>query len=70
MIPVQTVSAGIAWNMVGDKDPITDFISFYLFTDLNNLSCNLMTEHPGSLLNPIPFHDITAANATGQYLDQ
>jgi hypothetical protein len=56
--------------MVGDKDPVASFVAIHPFANFNNLPCDLMTEHPGGLLNSIPFHDITTADATGYYLDQ
>jgi hypothetical protein len=70
MKTVQTVWAGVTGNMVGDKDPVTGFVAIHPFADLNDLPGNLMTEHPWGFLNPVPFHDIAAANATCQYLDQ
>jgi hypothetical protein len=70
MITVQTVLAAITWNMMGDKDPITNLITIYAASDLNNLPPCLMTEHPGSFLNPIPLHDIATADATGQHFHQ
>jgi hypothetical protein len=56
--------------MVGDEDPVADFVAIHPFANLDNLSRHLMAEHPGGLLHPIPFHDIASADATGQYLDQ
>jgi len=69
MRTVQAILAGITGNMMGDEGPITDFIIFYLFANLNDLSGNFVTENPGSFLDPIPFHNIAAADATCQYLD-
>jgi hypothetical protein len=65
MKTVQTVLAAITGDMVRNKDTITNLKTIYSSTDFNNLSCDLMTKHPGSLLNPIPLHDITAADTTG-----
>jgi hypothetical protein len=70
MKTVQTVLAGITGDMMGDEDPVTDLVLIHPFTNLNNLSCNLMTEYPRSFLNPIPFHDIATADTTCQHLDQ
>jgi hypothetical protein len=70
MKTVQTVLAGITGNMVRHKDLITPFVTIHPLTNLNNLSCYLMTQHPGSLLDPIPFHDIAPTDTTGQHLDQ
>ena len=67
---MQTVTAGVAGDMMGDKNPLTNVITLYALSDLNNLSCDLMTEHQRGLFNAVPFHDVAAADATGLDLDQ
>jgi hypothetical protein len=70
MKTIQTVLAGITGDMVGNEDTITHLVLIHPFTNLNDLSCDLMTEHPRSFLNPIPFHDIATADTTSYHLDQ
>src|SRR4030043_1010349 len=70
VITIQAVVTGIAGDMVGNKDPISDLILIHPFSNFNTLSCNLMAKHPGRFLNPIPFHDIAATDTAGQNLNQ
>jgi hypothetical protein len=70
METLQTIVASITGDMVGDKDPVTNLVLIHPITNLNNLSCNLVAEHTGSFLDPVPFHDIAAANTTRPHLDQ
>jgi hypothetical protein len=69
METIETIMTCIAGDMMRDEDPIADLIFFYPFPYLDNLSCDLMAEHPGCLFDSIPFHDITATNPTGQHPD-
>jgi hypothetical protein len=68
METIQAVLASVAGNMMGNKDPITNFVAIHPTAHLNNLSCNLMAEDTGSFFDPIPFHDIATADAAGQHL--
>jgi hypothetical protein len=56
--------------MMGGEDTIPNPIIPYSLSNLGNLTCNLMAEHPGCFFDAIPLHDITAADPTGHDLDQ
>jgi hypothetical protein len=56
--------------MVRDKYPIPSAITIYSLSHLDDLSCDLVAEHPRGFFDTIPFHDITATDATGQHFHQ
>jgi hypothetical protein len=56
--------------MMGDKDSVTNLVLIHPITNLNNLSCNLVAEHTGGFLDPVPFHHIATADTTRPHLDQ
>jgi hypothetical protein len=56
--------------MVGCNNPIPFFVTVNPLADFSDFSGNLMAKHQRGLLNPIPFHHIAAANATGFYAHQ
>jgi hypothetical protein len=70
MMSCQAVFAGVAWYVVGDKDPIPHIVLLYVLPCLSYGTCDLMTQNQGSPGKTVPFHDVTAADATCFYLYQ
>jgi hypothetical protein len=66
----ETITARVARNMVGDEDPVSDMVAIQAFSDLSDLSGDLVTQHERRLFKAIPFHHVAAADAAGPYLDQ
>jgi hypothetical protein len=70
VVTVQAIATGIARDVVGDEDPIPDFVTLNAISYFDDLSRNLVSQHQGSFFNAIPFHYITATDATGKYFHQ
>ena len=59
----QTVAALAAGHMMRGKNPIADFEVFDPLPHLGHFAGNLMTQNKRRLFDPIPLHQIAAANA-------
>jgi hypothetical protein len=70
VVAIQAVAAGVAGDMVGDEDPVTDFVLFHPLADFYDLSRDLVPQHYGSFLDTIPFHHVAAADAAGDHFHQ
>src|SRR4030043_320638 len=65
VITIQAVVTGIAGDMVGDIDPITNSVLIHPFSNFNNFSCNLMSKNTRRFFDPVPLHHITATDTAG-----
>ena len=68
MIVFPAKFAVITRHMMADKDPLAHAVLVRF--GLDDLAGDLMAENPGRLGQPVPFHDIGAADAAGADLDQ
>src|SRR3989337_1314102 len=55
---------GITWHVVGCRYPVADFVLSNTLTNRRNLTRNLMAKDKRRLMNPVPLHNITAADPT------
>ena len=69
-MPGQAVAALAAGNVVRGKNPIADFKIFDAGADLRDFPGNFMTQNERGFLDPIPFHQVAAADAAGARLDK
>jgi hypothetical protein len=60
----QAVMTGIAGDVVGGGDPISNFVLLHSFPHGDDLPGDLMAQDKGYPVGTIPFHKITAADAT------
>ena len=70
VISRETVMAGVAGHMVGDEDPVPLFEAADVATCLGNIAGYFVSQYERCLFDPIPLHDVAAANATGEHLDK
>jgi hypothetical protein len=70
MMAAMAVMTGVAWDVVGDKDPVADLVLIHVLSDLDDVARYLVTQDARGLLDPIPFHDIGAAYAARYDLDE
>src|SRR3989338_258659 len=62
--------AGVAWNMVGNRNPVSNFKAFYPIANFNDFSCYFVSEHKRSFFDSVPLHYIAATNTACYYLDK
>ena len=62
--------AGIAGDMVGNEDPVTDLVTGDILTDRGDFAGDLMAQDQRRFLYPVPFHDIAPADPAGDDPDQ
>src|SRR3989338_3623988 len=68
MMTYKAIVAGVARNMMRDKNPVPFFEFLNALAYLDDLSAQLMPKNKRRLLDTIPLHHIAAANAAGNDL--
>jgi hypothetical protein len=70
MVAVLAIRTFPAGHLRSDKYPVAWFVSAYTIADRHNLRADFMSLHERRSREPVPFHDIAAADAAGNNLDQ
>jgi len=70
MTALEAVPAGVAGYMVGDEDPVALAVGSDPGADRDDGPGYFVSQHQGGLPDPVPLHDVAAADPAGHYLDQ
>jgi hypothetical protein len=62
--------AEVTRDVMGDEDAVPDLVLGNALPDLDDIARDLVPKDPWGLLDAIPFHDIGAADTTGNDLHQ
>jgi hypothetical protein len=68
--PLETVAAGIAGDVMGDENAVAGPVTLHTGTLLDDDPADLVAENDGGLLDPVPLHDVAAADAAGHHPDE
>ena len=68
--PLETVMAGIAGDVMGDENAVAGPVALNTGALFDDDPADLMAEDDGGLLDPVPLHDVAAADAAGHHLDE
>ena len=67
---LEAVEACVTGDMMGYEHTVPDPVALDSGACLDDHPCDLVPEDDGRLLDPVPLHDVAAADAAGRHLDQ